>query len=219
MATHLLRDLEQLKKRLLNVGSLVEESTQKAILALADRRPDLADEVQRADERIDLEEVRVEEECLKLLALHQPVASDLRFVVSILKVNNDLERVGDLAGNIAERAMSLASTEPISVPDEITEMSERVQVMLRDALNAIVERDTDLARKVLQDDETVDDLHAAIFGILEARIRANPARVNLEIQLLSTSRYLERIADLATNIAEDVVFMVEGEVVRHRNWT
>jgi len=218
MPTHLLRDLERLKKEILTVGSLVEEATNKAILALVDRRTELAEEVREGDRLVDEREVQVEEECMKILALHQPVAADLRFVVAMLKVNNDLERVGDLADNIAARALSLAAGEPLSVPPEIVDMSAKVQAMLRDSLNAVVGRDIDLARKVLHDDEAVDELHAHIFVILEERMRAHPERIPQEIQLLSVSRYLERIADLATNIAEDVVFMVDGEVVRHRSW-
>ncbi|RMH22454.1 MAG: phosphate transport system regulatory protein PhoU [Acidobacteria bacterium] len=218
MPTHLLRDLERLKKEILTVGSLVEEATNKAILALVDRRTELAEEVREGDRLVDEREVQVEEECMKILALHQPVAADLRFVVAMLKVNNDLERVGDLADNIAARALSLAAGEPLSVPPEIVDMSAKVQAMLRDSLNAVVGRDIDLARKVLHDDEAVDELHAHIFVILEERMRAHPERISQEIQLLSVSRYLERIADLATNIAEDVVFMVDGEVVRHRSW-
>lgn len=218
MAIHLFRDLEQLKRQLLAVGSLVEEAVHKAIVALVERRPDLAEEVKRGDKRVDEQELLVEDECLKVLALHQPVAIDLRYVVAMLKVNNDLERVGDLAGNIAGRAITLASGEPIPVPGEITEMSARVERMLRDCLDAMVESDTALARRVHAEDEAVDALHRAIFGILEQRMREQPDSIAKQIQLLSVSRYLERIADLATNIAEDVVFMVEGELVRHQTW-
>jgi len=218
VAIHLLRDLENLKRELLTVGSLVEDATNKAILALVDRRPELAEEVRVGDRVVDKQEVHVEDVCLKILALHQPVATDLRFVVAVLKVNNDLERVGDLAGNIASRARDLASGEPVPVPAEINEMSTRVRAMLCDCLNALVGADLDLARKVLSDDEAVDTLHLAIFGLIEARMRAEPERIGAWIQLLSVSRYLERIADLATNIAEDVIFMVQGELVRHQIW-
>ena len=218
MATHLLRDLEQLKKQLLGVGSLVEEAVHKAIVALVERRADLAEEVRRGDRKIDDEELQVEDECLKILALHQPVASDLRYVVAILKVNNDLERMGDLAGNIASRAKVLATGDPIPVPNEILEMGEHVERMLRDALNAMVESDTELARSVHVLDEVVDTHHKSIFGILEDRMRAQPETIAKQIQLLSVSRYLERIADLATNIAEDVIFVVDGELVRHQSW-
>lgn len=218
MAKHLLRDLENLKKELLLVGSMAEDAVHKAVLALKDRRADLAQEVIDGDQDIDDKEVQVDEECLKLLALHQPVAADLRFVVAAMKVNNDLERVGDLADNLAARAAFLAQHEPITVPAEIERMADAVRAMLRESLNAFVHGDTDLARKVVRDDEVVDQQHKELFGLLGERMRAEPDKIDLQMQLLSVSRYLERIADLATNIAEDVVFMVDGDVVRHRSW-
>ena len=216
MAIHLFRDLENLKKELLLVGALAEEATKKAILTIVDRRRDLSDEVIKGDVEIDQREVRLEEECLKVLALHQPVAYDLRFVMSVLKVNNDLERVGDLAKHLAERGASLAVNEKITIPPEIRELADKVQVMLRDCLSSVVEADTGLAHKILEADEEVDELHANIFKVIVKRIQDHPEQADAEIQMLSVSRYLERIADLATNIAEDVVFMVEGEVIRHQ---
>lgn len=216
MAVHLIRDLERLKKEILLLGGLVEEATEKALLALTDRRENLAEEVREGDAKIDAKEVQVEEECLKILALHQPVATDLRFVVSILKVNNDLERVGDLARNLAERAAFLARREPVAVPQGITDMAAKVKEMLRGSLNAVVNLDTELAREVHRDDEIVDDTHRRIYKVIEERIRRDPERIDVHIQWLSVSRYLERMADLATNIAEDVVFMVDGMVIRHR---
>ncbi|MEM8996335.1 MAG: phosphate signaling complex protein PhoU [Acidobacteriota bacterium] len=218
MAIHLLRDLEKLKKEILLVGSMVEEATEKAVLALRDRRADLAEEVNAGDKQVDDQEIKVEEECLKLLALHQPVANDLRFVVAALKVNNDLERVGDLAGNLADRVLFLADREPVPVPDEILTMADRVPLMLRRSLDAFVKLDTNVARSVMYEDEDVDATHAKIFGIIAELIRSQADKTDEWLQLLSVSRYLERIADLATNIAEDVLFMVDGEVVRHRQW-
>lgn len=217
MAIHLLRDLDKLKKEILLLGAMVEEATHKAILTVVDHRAELAEEVIRGDREVDDREVQVEDECLKVLALHQPVANDLRFVLAVLKVNNDLERMGDLARNIAERGRDLAGLpEKVAVPAEIRTMAERVRRMLRDSLNAVVESDTELARRVLADDEEVDQLHKRIFAVVKDRIRENPDQVDGLIQILSTSRYLERIADLATNVAEDVVFMVQGEVIRHQ---
>lgn len=215
MPVHLLRDLDGLKRDLLDLGAMVEDAVGRAILALVDRRPDVAEEVRRGDRAIDAKEVRLESECLKLLALHQPVAADLRYVVAVMKVNNDLERMGDLAGNIAERAVALAGA-PLEVPAEITEMADLAKAMVRGCLEAVVELDTDLARRVLGDDEEVDRRHQRVFEILEGRMRRDPETIGTSIQLLSVSRYLERLADLATNVAEDVVFMVEGEVIRHR---
>ena len=216
---HLLRDLEKLKKEILLIGSMVEDATHKAILALTESRIELANEVIAGDRGVDRKEIEIEEECLKILALHQPVAADLRYVVAAMKVNNDLERCGDLAGNIAARAQYLiALPESVDVPEEIKEMAQRVRVMLRESLNAVVHLDTHLARKVLHDDDDIDERHRQLYSLLRVRMEENPKRIESEMNLLSVSRYLERIADLATNIAEDVVFMVDGDVIRHRSW-
>ncbi len=218
MAKHLLRDLENLKKELLLVGSMVEDAVHKAVLSLTDRRANLAREVIEGDKEIDAKEVQVDEECHKLLALHQPVANDLRFVVAAMKVNNDLERVGDLADNLAGRAVFLAEHDPVPVPPEILQMADAVRAMLRECLQAFVHGDTELARKVLRDDEAVDQQHKELYTLIGGSMCEEPEKIELRMQLLSVSRYLERMADLATNIAEDVVFMVDGDVVRHRTW-
>ncbi len=218
MAKHLLRDLENLKKELLLLGSMVEDAVRKAVLSLLDRRPNLAQEVIEGDQEIDDKEVQVDEECHKLLALHQPVANDLRFVLAAMKVNNDLERVGDLADNLAARALFLAEHEPIDVPPEIEKMAVDVKAMLHESLDCFVHGDTELARKVLRDDEAVDQQHKELYHLFGRKMSDNPEQIELQMQLLSVSRYLERMADLATNIAEDVVFMVDGEIVRHRPW-
>jgi phosphate transport system protein len=216
MQKHLDRDLEQLKKRLLEVGALVEEVVNTAISALTEGRADLVDDIIDNDDEIDARELAIEEECLKILALHQPVASDLRFVVGVMKVNNDLERMGDQAVNIAEHAKSLAVTPPLGVPLDYHRMADVVRTMVRSSLDAQVNRDTSLARKVCRMDDEVDRLHSGMFAALEARMRQDPSEIERAVRYLSASRDLERIADLATNIAEDVVFMVEGEVIRHR---
>jgi phosphate transport system protein len=216
MTKHLQRDLEQLKKQLLEVGSLVEEGTHKAIVALTEFRSDLAEEVLALDHEIDRREVEIEEECLKILALHQPVARDLRFVIGVLKVNNDLERMGDQAVNIAERAVLLSKHPPLGLPLDFHRMAEVVRTMLRSALDAHVNEDTELAKSVRLMDDEVDDLHREMFGMLESRMCDESGVVKRSIAYLSASRDLERIADLATNIAEDVIFMVDGQVVRHR---
>lgn len=218
MAIHMHRDLEKLKKDILLLGAMVEEATNRAVLALMDRRPDVAEEVQAGDEEIDRREIRIEEDCLKVLALHQPVANDLRFVIAVLKVNNDLERVGDLAGNLAGRAIFLADRDAVEVPEGISQLAEAVPPMLRQALDALIALDTDSARQVLQEDERVDQVHIDLYRLIEERMQETPEKIPELIQLLSVSRYLERIADLATNIAEDVVFLVDGDVVRHRAW-
>jgi phosphate transport system protein len=216
MRTHLQRDLERVTQKLLAVGAMVEEAFRLSMEALSERRLDLAEEVIRGDARIDDREVDVEEDCLKVLALHAPVAADLRRVVAFLKLNNDLERIGDLAKNIAQRAAFLTTREEIAIPAELHEMAERVQRMLHDCLDAVVNADTGLARRVLDDDEVVDEMHGGFYRLTEERLVQHPERARDLLQLLSVSRYLERIADQATNVAEDVVFMVEGEVIRHQ---
>ena len=215
MAVHLHRDLNQLQQEILKLGSMVETATDKAIHAVIDRRPELSDEVNAIDREVDEREIHIEDECLKVLALHQPVANDLRFVVALLKVNNDLERVGDLARNIARRAASLHEHPSVSIPPEILSMSEKVRQMLRDCLNSLLSLDADAARRVLAADDEVDELHSRIFKTVEDQVREQPQDATLQLSLLSVSRYLERIADMATNIAEDVVFIVEGKLIRH----
>ncbi len=216
MTKHLLRDLEALKKRLREVESMVEEATNKAITALTERKPDLAVEVIEHDDEIDTKEVQTEEECLKILALHQPVAADLRFVIGAMKVNNDLERMGDLAVNIAERVCYLAEHPPLGVPLDFNRMADVVREMVRTSLDAHVDMNAELARTVGRMDDEVDDVHREMYSVLQARMHEDPAVIDRAVHYLTASRDLERIADLATNIAEDVVFMVEGEVIRHR---
>jgi len=216
MSKHLQRDLERVKKEILGMGALVETATNKAITALIDRRPELAEALMAGDDAIDEKEVAIDEECLKILALHQPVATDLRFTVAVMKVGNDLERMGDLAINIAERAAYLSTHEPIEIPLDFDRMVEKVQTMLRECLDALVNLDTTLARKICREDEEVDAINRQMFVILQDRMYREPETIKRAVHLLSASRHLERIADLATNIAEDVVFMVEGEVIRHR---
>lgn len=216
MPKHLQRDLEYLKKELLAIASLVEEATNKAILALTERRSELAEEVIREDDLIDEKEVQVEEECLKVLALHQPVAADLRFIITALKVNNDLERMGDLAVNIAERAAYLSTHEPLGAVLDFPRMAEAVQTMLRNSLDSLTNKDTKLARNVLKMDDEIDAANKQMYVTLQDWMHKNPDGIERAVHLLSASRHLERIADLATNIAEDVVYMAEGELIRHR---
>jgi phosphate transport system protein len=216
MTKHLLRDLEHLKKQILLVGSMVEGAILKATTALLERRPELAAEVLHGDDAIDAREVMVEEECLKILALHQPVAVDLRYIVTILKVNNDLERMGDLAGNIAGRASDLFKHDPIRFPPEFATMVSTVRAMVHDVLDALIRSDVTLARRVLAADDVVDQIHRQMFRDMQLMAQKAPATIEAAINVLSASRNLERIADQCTNIAEDVIFLVEGEIIRHR---
>lgn len=216
MSQHFLREIEHLKKRLLVVGAKVEESIAKAIAAVVKRDAKLALEVVQGDEEIDQMEVDVEEDCLKILALHQPVAIDLRLVVAVLKINNDLERMADHAVNIARRAEYLATYSAVELPADLELMLHKTQTMVRQSLDALVNQDTTLARKVCRDDEEVDQLNRQMHTLIQDRIRADPERVEQLIHQLSVSRQLERIADLATNVAEDVIYTVEGEIIRHQ---
>ncbi len=217
MGKHLHRDLELLSKDILTLGARVEESLDLAVRALVDRREDLADaRPRRRSTIIDREEVEVEEDCLKILALHQPVAADLRFVITALKVNNDLERMGDLAVSVASRARWLARREPLDVAAEaIKGIALNVRSMVHMGITCLVERDPLMARQVCAMDDEVDRDHRQMYTILQDLMKADPRTVKRAVQTLSASRQLERVGDLATNIAEDVVFMVEGEVIRH----
>ena len=216
MAKHLQRDLDQLKREILAVGTLVEEAISKSLRLLADRDPALIDEILEGDATIDGREVEVEEECLKVMALHQPMAADLRFVIAVLKVNNDLERMGDLACNIAKRCRhALMRPEGPGLVD-FAALGAKVLAMVRGSLDALVHQDPVIAREVCRMDEEVDEIHRDNYELLKHRMREDPAFVEEAVNALTVSRSLERIADLATNVAEDIVFMVDGDVIRHQ---
>jgi phosphate transport system protein len=208
-------EIDRLKKNILTLSAVVEEAVQKAMIATERRDPVMAQSVIQGDKRVDVLEVELEEECLKILALHQPVAMDLRFIIAVLKINNDLERIGDLAVNIAERAVFLADHKDVSPPPTLSDLADRVQNMLHKSLDALVNTDTALAREVLRTDDEVDAIHRGMYGRVQKRAQENPSEVAGLFQWLSVSRYLERIADQATNIAEDVIYMMEGEIIRH----
>ena len=216
MTKHVERQIENLKERILRVGTLVEEAISKSITALINRDAALAQRVIARDEEIDRMEVEVEEECLKILALYQPVAADLRFVVAVLKINNDLERMGDLARNIAKRVSQLAAGPSYELPPEIRTMAMQAQAMVKECLDAVVNGDPTLARQVREEDDIVDDARQTIQRRVLEGIRADPDSVESLLRINSVSKHIERIADMATNIAEDVVYMVEGDIVRHR---
>ncbi len=216
MKTHLHREVEQLKVRVLELGTRVEESLECACRAIHERDVSLAESVTDGDEAIDRMEVDVEEDCLQILALYQPVARDLRFIVAVLKLNNDLERIGDLAVNIAKRGQRLSELPPLPMPFDFVAMSTKVRSMLKRSLDAIVNLDSDLARSVCAADEEIDDMHRAVYTEVSRRLREDVDRVDVLIPMLTIARHLERVADHATNIAEDVIYMVEGEISRHR---
>ena len=216
MSLHLHRDLEKLKKELLTLGNMVETSFDKAIFALNNREPEAVDEVLKNEVRMNDMEVRIEEDCLKMLALHQPVAVDLRFIVVALKVNNDLERMGDFTKNIARRARDIMQKPPLSVlPEFYTELPVKVRAMIGQSLDAMVKLDKEMAKDVIAMDEWVDDVNRDMHEKVKQIIEADSTYTDVALNLLSVSRYMERIGDLSTNIAEDVIFMIDGKVIRH----
>jgi len=217
MRAHLVKDLEKMKREILAMGSMVEEATTKAINALVNRQADLAREVLQGDDAIDNKELEVEDMVLKIFALHQPVASDLRYLVAVLKVNNDLERMGDLAIHIANRALYLTKHPPIGTPARIDEMADLVKSQVRRSLDALIRGDAELARSVIAMDETVDEIHWETYRELLARMNSECEIIDLAFHTISAVRHLERIGDYATNIAEDVYFMVTGDVIRHQD--
>ncbi len=215
MSVHLQREIERLKKQLLSLCALVEDQVQLAVRALLERDPEMARGVEQRDTEIDHREVEVEEELLKTLALHQPVASDLRLIVAALKINNDLERIGDLAVNIARKAATFATQPPMDIPFDLAGMWEKTQLMLRDSLDALVNLNPGLANDVCARDSEVDQMKREIRHKAESMMARDPSKVASLLLLLAVSRNLERIADHATNIAEDVIYMAEGRIIRH----
>jgi phosphate transport system protein len=216
MTKHFQRDLENLQCELLSLSGAVEQIVNKANRAFCERDAELARDVIRSDRVIDLCEVRIEEECLKMLALHQPVAIDLRRLATVLKVNNDLERIADLAVNLAERALVLADYPEFPIPAGIDEMVVLATNMVHSALNALVALDVEAARRVCAEDDAVDDLNRSIISELQALMQAKSEAVPAALHCFSAARQLERIADHATNIAEDVIYLANGEIARHR---
>jgi phosphate transport system protein len=215
MSKHLERDLEALEREILAQSSLVEEMIAKACRALVDRRVDLSSEVVANEMSIDMREVKIEEECLKILALHQPVAVDLRRTATVLKINTELERIADLAVNIAERTSSLADHLDFEIPTKLERMSTKATDMVHDALDAFVDLDVALARDVCRRDEEVDALNREVIDELYETMRDHSHLIEPALHVFSISRHVERIADCATNIAEDVIYLVEGEIARH----
>jgi len=216
MTRHFLRAIEDLNKDVLLMGGTVEATVSRAVRAFLDRNVHEAQLVIEGDRDINLQELRIDEECLKMLALYQPTARDLRFVTGTMKIINDLERVADLAVNVAERAIVLAELPPRETPSAFVEMADRAGTMLTASLDGLVRRDTARAMEVLRMDEPVDALLRSMFDELEADMAKHPENLRADLQILSASKNIERIADHASNVAEDVVYMVEGNIIRHR---
>jgi phosphate transport system protein len=214
---HFQEELEALQGRLLEMGGLAEERVRAAVQGLVARDVAVIDQVLHGDEPINTLHIEVDERCFKLLALHQPMAADLRQIVAAVKINTDLERVGDLAVNIAEAAKRYALHPPVNKLIDIPRMGELAQAMLRDALDSFVRRDTALAQRVLNEDDRLDSLKTQIFRELLTYMLQDPGTVEPALDLILVSRHLERIGDHATNVAEDVIFMVSARDVRHQS--
>ena len=217
---HFLQELDRLTNDVLELAGAAEAAVRDALRALDERRPDLAQRVIDGDAMIDREEVRIEEECIRLLLLSMPVAGDLRRVIAVLKIDNDLERIADLAVDIAEEALALsAAPADVSVPAALQVMADRALQMVRDSLNAFVGSDAALARAVLGMDDEVDRLNREILDRSKALVQSHPSRIDTALGLFNVARRLERIADHATNIAEDVVYLKDGAIIRHHGAT
>ncbi len=216
MTKHLHRDLEAVYNDVLSLSAMVEEMIDQAALALIERRHDLAAKVIASDEVVDRREVRIEEECLKILALHQPVAIDLRRIACVIKINNDLERIADLAVNIAERSASLDEFFQFPVPQKMSQMVSMVTQMVRGSLDAFVNLDTTEAQRIMAMDDKIDELNVDVIEELQSLMQNEPEMVVPALHCFSASRHIERIGDHATNIAEDVIYLVAGDIVRHK---
>jgi len=212
---HFIEELDYLRSRLLEMSGLVEDSVYRSVLCLAERDPQQAQRVLHNEAEINRMEIEIDDLAIQLLALQQPMATDLRFLTSAIKINNDLERMGDLAVNIVERAVSLTNEPLIKPLVDIPLMADRVQSMIRKSLDAFVKKDPDLARTVLVSDDEVDELCGAVYQELISYMERDSKTVRQAVNLMFVARNLERLADHATNIAEDVLFLVQGVDVRH----
>ncbi len=212
---HFVEELEELQRRLLEMAGLVEAAIHDSVLSLAEQDEERAQQVLQNEARINQMEIEIDDLATGLLALQQPMAKDLRFLTAAIKINNDLERMGDLAVNIVERALSLLRQPPVKPLIDIPKMTRLAESMVRQSLDSFVKRDAGLARGVLLSDDAVDDLRDSIYQELISYMEKDPTTISRALDLLFIARNLERIADHATNIAEDVLFLVQGIDVRH----
>lgn len=216
MTKHIQRDLDRLHREILALSGLVEEMIDKAHRSFLERNRDLADDVLAAEAEVDRREVQIEEECLKLLALHQPVARDLRRIATVLKVNNELERMADLAVNVVEHGQALFDEPRFVPPPQLEPMMEKAAEMVRQALNALVSLDLEAARQVCRLDDEVDACLREMLEEIESSAGTRLPLIDATLHCISTARDVERIADHARNIAKDVIFLAEGRIVRHK---
>lgn len=212
---HFSRELEKIKKLILSLGAMVEEQVRMATQAVETHDAELVQQIIKSDHDVDEMEVEIEEECLKVLALHQPVAVDLRFLIAVIKINNDLERIGDQAVNIAERVDVIAKRDLSDFFFDYSSMGEKAQKMLKMSLDALVNMDYNQAFEVVMMDDEVDLIKKDAYDRIKKAMRDHPDKLGELINLLLISRHLERLADHATNIAEEVIYLIEGEIIRH----
>ncbi len=217
MSKHLQNDVDQLHRRLMALFGVVEQMADKAVRALCENQFELAQQVIDTDPQVNQTEVEIEEDCLKILALHQPVAADLRRVSTVLKINSDLERIADLACNIAERARCMHQHPYFPIPEQLTPMVRQSTLMVQMALDSFVNSDVSLANQVILLDQSVDDYNLAVINELKELMHQDNQYVEPALHCFSASRHVERIADHAENIAEDVIYLVDGDIVRHRH--
>lgn len=217
MRVHLQRDIEKLKRQILALSAEVESDVRAAVRAVEERDEALAHRVIEREALTNAGEVDVEEECLKILALHQPVAADLRYIIAVLKINQDIERIGDLAVHIAERGLALCEQPALGLPLRLGEMADKAQGMLKKVLDAFVSLSDAAAHEVCLADSEIDAINRDIFEQVKKAVARQPDLFEPMLQILHIARHLERIADHATNIAEDLIYLVEGRIVRHAN--
>ena len=215
MSYLLKKELDKLKNNLLGLGAMIEERLDLTIIAIQNLDAKVADKIIRSDYEIDEAEVSIEEECLKMLALYQPVAIDLRFLVAMIKINNDMERIGDNAVNVAERIVTASKVKEDIFPFDYMDMASKVKNMLKQSLDAFVNMDLDLAYKIRIMDDDVDKIKDRAYDVTKQVLKAHPNKSGYIINMFLISRHLERIADHCTNIAEEVIYIIEGEIVRH----
>jgi len=216
MSRHLQKDIEALKEQIIEMGEFVEDRVYQATMSIINRDKAQAQAVINGDAEIDSIEVSIEEECMKLLALYQPVAVDLRFIIAVMKINNDLERVGDLAVNIAERSAFLATQDLIEFPFDLRAMAEKAEAMLSRSIDALINLDVKEAHRIRSEDDQVDAYNREMYARIKEDLLNQPGNINALLHAVSIGRHLERIADHATNIAEEVIYLVDARIVRHK---
>ncbi len=217
MNTYLQKEIGKIKKEILALGALVEDRFKESAKAVKTNNAELARSIIEKDIEIDTREIEIEEECLKLLALYQPVATDLRLIVVVIKINNDLERIGDLCANISQRLLTASKVLPVSYNYDYSFMTEKTAEMFKMSLDSLVTMDIDIAYQVLDMDEYINHMRNEAFGQMKKAVKSDPKNVGKIVNMYLISRHIERIGDHVTNIAEEVIHLVEGEIIRHKN--